>query len=90
VLRAALEDAGSPATQQRPHLLYPSTALRRPTSSPRRQAAIRRPSRSSRTVQTGFLTREKSFAYLSTTSQMLLTSWDPQSHLQDGSCRQRG
>lgn len=38
----------------------------------------------------GFLTREKSFAYLSITSHMLLTSWDPESHLREGSCRQRG
>lgn len=38
----------------------------------------------------GFLRREKSFAYLSITSHMLPTSWDPESHLREGSCRQRG
>lgn len=42
------------------------------------------------TVNTGFLTREKSFAYLSITSHMLPTSWEPESHLREGSCRQRG
>lgn len=41
-------------------------------------------------MNTGFLTREKSFAYLSITSHMLPTSWDPESHLREGSCRQRG
>lgn len=41
-------------------------------------------------MHTGFLTREKSFAYLSITSHMLPTSWDPESHLREGSCRQRG
>lgn len=41
-------------------------------------------------MNTGFLTREKSFAYLSITSHMLPTSWEPESHLREGSCRQRG